>query len=378
MSISPHYADAEVSKPSNPYYANPNGYATGGFGVGQTAPSYYNGAPPQAYYGPPPQGAGAPYYSSSYAGAPPQAYKTGPYPPQPAFGIVVDDGGKPRPHGVAPSGGAPGAPAVIFISDADYSGLVGEAPQSTRMSFIRKVYLTLTIQLIVTFGVVLAFTFNKPLALAVAGAPGVLITSAIGSIVLLIALSCFPSVAKSYPGNVACLSLFTCVRQRARPRSHAARCATTLLLTRSPRDGTRPPNRIFESILVGSIASTYTTDSVVKALVATVVMTLALTLYAWQTRVDFTAMGGALLCLMIGVVMFGIWTAIFPSQAGQTAYCAAMAIVFAIFIVYDTQMILGGKHHSHAFQTDEWVFAALNVYIDIIQLFLQLLRLFVS
>ncbi len=228
MSVAPNYADTEVSKPPNPYYANPNGYAA--------SPSYYNSAPPQAYYGPPPQGAGAPYYSSSYAGAPPQAYKTGPYPPQPAFGIVVDDAGKPRPHGVAPSGGAPGAPAVIFISDADYSGLVGEAPQSTRMSFIRKVYLTLTIQLIVTFGVVLAFTFNKPLALAVAGAPGVLITSAIGSIVLLIALSCFPSVAKSYPGNVACLSLFTCVRPRARPPPRAAPPPS---LTRPPRTGPR-------------------------------------------------------------------------------------------------------------------------------------------
>jgi FtsH-binding integral membrane protein len=164
------------------------------------------------------------------------------------------------------------------------------------------------------------------------------------------------------------------VRPSARATSTARR-ATTLT---NPSTADRPPDRIFESILVGSIASTYTTDSVVKALVATVVMTLALTLYAWQTRVDFTAMGGALLCLMIGVVMFGIWTAIFPSQAGQTAYCAAMAILFSFFIVYDTQMILGGKHHSHAFQTDEWVFAALNVYIDIIQLFLQLLRLFVS
>lgn len=311
----------------NPY-ANPNGYATGAFGV---APSQ-SGAP---------QYTSAPF--SNGFGAPPQAYKTGPYPPQPAFGIVVDDGGKPRPGGVAQPG-APGAPAILFISDADYTGLVGEAPQATRMGFIRKVYLTLTMQLFVTFSVVLAFTFNKQLALAVAGAPGVLITSAIGSIVLLFALSCFPSVAKTYPGNIACLGLFT----------------------------------IFESILVGSIASTYTTDSVVKALVATVVMTLALTLYAWQTRVDFTAMGGVMLCLLIGVLMFGIWTAIFPSQVGQTAYCAAMAVLFAVFIVYDTQMIIGGKHHSHAFQTDEWVFAALNVYIDIIQLFLQLLRLFVS
>ncbi len=87
-------------------------------------------------------------------------------------------------------------------------------------------------------------------------------------------------------------------------------------------------------------------------------------------------MGGALLCGLLCLILFGIWTAIFPSQAAQTAYAALAAGLFSLFIVYDTQQIIGGKHHSHKFEIDEYVFAALTLYIDIIQLFLQLLKLF--
>ena len=74
-------------------------------------------------------------------------------------------------------------------------------------------------------------------------------------------------------------------------------------------------------------------------------------------------------------MLLGIWTAIFPSQFASTAFAAIGACVFSLFIVYDTQLILGGNH-AQQFGIDEYVFAALNLYVDIIQLFLMLLRLF--
>lgn len=80
-------------------------------------------------------------------------------------------------------------------------------------------------------------------------------------------------------------------------------------------------------------------------------------------------------CLLIVLLLFGVWTSIFPSQVANTAYAALGAFVFSLFIVYDTQLIMGGKH-SHQFGVDEYVFAALTIYVDIIQLFLFVLRLF--
>ena len=74
-------------------------------------------------------------------------------------------------------------------------------------------------------------------------------------------------------------------------------------------------------------------------------------------------MSSAMFCLLIVLLLFGVWTAIFPSQIAATAYAALGAFVFSLFIVYDTQLIIGGKHHSHRFDIDEYVFAALTLYI---------------
>jgi hypothetical protein len=44
------------------------------------------------------------------------------------------------------------------------------------------------------------------------------------------------------------------------------------------------------------------------------------------------------------------------------------------YLVVDTQLMLGGKH-QYALSPEEYVFAALNLYLDIINLFLFILRL---
>ena len=54
---------------------------------------------------------------------------------------------------------------------------------------------------------------------------------------------------------------------------------------------------------------------------------------------------------------------------------AAGALVFSLYLVYDTQLMLGGKH-KYALSPEEYIFAALNLYLDIINLFLYLLSIF--
>ena len=56
-------------------------------------------------------------------------------------------------------------------------------------------------------------------------------------------------------------------------------------------------------------------------------------------------------------------------------YGAAGALVFSLYLVYDTQLMLGGKH-KYALSPEEYIFAALNLYLDIINLFLYLLSIF--
>jgi FtsH-binding integral membrane protein len=54
-------------------------------------------------------------------------------------------------------------------------------------------------------------------------------------------------------------------------------------------------------------------------------------------------------------------------------YCCFGVILFGIYLVIDTQMIIGGRRFE--ISTDDYVLAALVLYIDIIQLFLYILRM---
>jgi len=49
------------------------------------------------------------------------------------------------------------------------------------------------------------------------------------------------------------------------------------------------------------------------------------------------------------------------------------AILFSFFIIVDTQLLLGGKRE--VLGPDDYVYAALQLYLDVINLFLRLLQL---
>ena len=53
---------------------------------------------------------------------------------------------------------------------------------------------------------------------------------------------------------------------------------------------------------------------------------------------------------------------------------AAGALVFSLYLIYDTQPMLGGKH-KYALSPEEYIFAALNIYLDVVQLFMYILMI---
>nr|XP_027201282.1 uncharacterized protein LOC113795286 [Dermatophagoides pteronyssinus] len=52
-----------------------------------------------------------------------------------------------------------------------------------------------------------------------------------------------------------------------------------------------------------------------------------------------------------------------------------MLAVTGIYIIYDLQLIVGGKHRQFEFSVDDWAIATLCLYTDIIHLFIRILRL---
>ena len=48
------------------------------------------------------------------------------------------------------------------------------------------------------------------------------------------------------------------------------------------------------------------------------------------------------------------------------------ALLSCLYVVYDTQMMLGGQHR-YALDPEDYVFASLNLYLDVINIFLYAL-----
>ena len=62
------------------------------------------------------------------------------------------------------------------------------------------------------------------------------------------------------------------------------------------------------------------------------------------------------------------------SRWTMIGFGAAGALVFSLYLVYDTQLMLGGKH-KYALSPEEYIFAALNIYLDVVQLFMYILMI---
>ena len=48
-------------------------------------------------------------------------------------------------------------------------------------------------------------------------------------------------------------------------------------------------------------------------------------------------------------------------HCAQNLYAGAGCLIFSCYLVYDTQLIVGGEHKKYQFGLDDYVFAALNI-----------------
>lgn len=119
--------------------------------------------------------------------------------------------------------------------------------------------------------------------------------------------------------------------------------------------------------MLGCITASYNTSTVLLAVGVTAVMVLTLVVYAMQTKYDFTVCGAAI-CLVSVAMIVVIILAITTNVISQLLFGVLGALVAAFYIVFDVQLMLGGDH-KYALDPDDYVVAALQIYIDIVLLF---------
>ncbi|XP_032079335.1 protein lifeguard 1 isoform X2 [Thamnophis elegans] len=295
----------------------------------QPAPYGQTGYPPNPY-------PVAPYPQVAPYGPYPQAaYPQGPYPQGPYA----------QPHPAAPMS-PPGPIHNNYHEDGppSYYDNEGFTPsnwedKNIRQAFIRKVFLVLTIQLSVTFSFVAIFTFVKEVKGFVRKNVWTYYVSYAVFFISLIVLSCCGEFRRKHPWNLIALSILT----------------------------------LSLSYMVGMIASFYNTDSVIMAVGITTVVCFTVVIFSLQTKYDFTSCRGVLIVCLMVLFIFAILCIFIRNRILEIVYASLGALLFTCFLAVDTQLILGNK--QLAISQEEYVFAALNLYTDIINIFLYILAI---
>ncbi|XP_077088648.1 protein lifeguard 1 [Siphateles boraxobius] len=283
-----------------------------------------------------PSHATAPMYPSPPYMPPP--YPTGPvmYPqPVPAQVGFIPPDLPPEEAGVSKTEDP--KPADVFPPEEPF--LSSFEDDTIRKAFIRKVFSVVTIQLLVTFTVVCVFTFSKTVKTAVQGNIWVYLSSYIIFAVVAMCLALCSKFSRTHPWNLLGLSVVT----------------------------------LSLSYMVGTVASFHNTEAVVIALGSTLVISFTIIIFSAQTRLDFTICNGILLILAIDLLMFGFFSIFFYSRVLQILYGCLGALLYALFLAVDCQLVMGRQKYS--LNPEEYVFAALIIYLDIIMIFLYILMI---
>eukprot|EP01069_Polyplicarium_translucidae_P007775 Polyplicarium_translucidae@DN3151_c0_g1_i3.p1 len=220
--------------------------------------------------------------------------------------------------------------------------LTPDLPVSVRHGFIRKVYGLLFIQLLITFGIMLVFTLVTPAADWIKGEYWVVALFGILAFIIIIALMCC-KLDKKYPVNVLLMTLFS----------------------------------ICFGFIFGAAGAWVGGSIVAQAVGVTVLVVVAISLFACQTRFDFTGFGPYLMILLLILFVFGFVIWFVPgNNTVYSVYAGLGVFVFSCYLIFDTQLIIGGKHRKNEYSIDDYLLACLSLYMDIINMFAMILALF--
>jgi len=93
-----------------------------------------------------------------------------------------------------------------------------------------------------------------------------------------------------------------------------------------------------------------------------------LSLFAMNTKKDYTTMGKMLMITLVIVIVAGLLNIFFHSPILQLAIAVVSSVLFSFFILYDTQNIIQGNYSTP-------IEGAIALYLDFFNLFVSLLQI---
>ena len=129
---------------------------------------------------------------------------------------------------------------------------------------------------------------------------------------------------------------------------------------------------------LSSIFMVYTDASIAKVFFITAATFGAMSLWGYTTKRDLTGMGSFLFMGLIGLIIAMVVNIFLQSSMLEFAISAIGVLIFVGLTAYDTQKIKESYSESHGAEVlaKGAIMGALSLYLDFINLFMMLLRLF--
>ncbi|GAA6052181.1 hypothetical protein JCM3770_000783 [Rhodotorula araucariae] len=210
---------------------------------------------------------------------------------------------------------------------------VAQSSQDVRNAFVRKVYGVLFCQILLTTVVGWVMSANDTIVDWTREHSSLMLLPTFGAIFAMLAVYW---KRHSSPANVILLGVFT----------------------------------LLEAVTLGSVISYFNSEIVLQAFVITTFVFLGLTLFTLQSKYDFSSMGTYLYAILLVFFFTSLVGVFLPWSRGFDLFMAgAGCLLFSAYIVYDTHLLFTRLH------VDDWIVACVSLYLDIVNLFLQILRI---
>jgi uncharacterized protein len=136
---------------------------------------------------------------------------------------------------------------------------------------------------------------------------------------------------------------------------------------------------LLNGVTLSVIFAAFELPSIVTILLVTVTMFVAMALYGYCTKADLTGIGNVLIMGLFGIVIAGLINLFFHNGMVDFICSALGVIIFTGLIAYDTQKLkdLGARYLELGQPLGKIALVgALTLYLDFVNLFLNLLTLF--
>jgi FtsH-binding integral membrane protein len=124
--------------------------------------------------------------------------------------------------------------------------------------------------------------------------------------------------------------------------------------------------------MVAFFTSFFTAKSVILSGLLTLGVVIGLTVYAFNTKENFSYLYSFLYVSLFVFMIVGFFSFLF-GPFFEMIYCIFGVLMFSLWLIYDTQCIMGKI--GDVYGIDDYMIAAIDIYLDILNIFVLILRL---